>query len=168
MRNHLLVIEETNIAEDFVSNFYRDETEQLSESENCLNITKITKADQKFQKCYYKNKKQIASDLNQTGFIDETAYSALELKSDNFLVKLMIIREQMRNKKHPLAQFISYVDTELFETYSTTSYEEAKNNIYTVLHLLIVSVIKFYSLEMMEQEMWKDLLLNLLINMMFK
>jgi hypothetical protein len=44
----------------------------------------------------------------------------------------------------------------------------AKNSIYTILHLLLVSVIKFYNLDLMGQEMWKDLLLNALTNMVLR
>lgn len=100
--------------------------------------------------------------------IDDTGYSALQLPTDDFLNKLIIIKNQMKMKNHPLTQFIICFDMEFFQDFNETDADTALRHIYNVLHLLMISVIKFYNLDLMGQELWKDLLLNLLTNMVLR
>ena len=186
MLEHLNVIERSARAIEYQSKFYYEEFAQLHESDGHCQVPKVLKIskvknsmDSTMEPSTQDSQKNVVEyfappakswslELTKTANLDDTGYSALQLQNDEFLHKLVMIKEQMRRTNHPLTQFIIWFDQELMEEYSKLTDREAQNYIYHVLHLLIVSIIKFYNLDLMGQEMWKDLLLNALTNMVLK
>jgi len=93
----------------------------------------------------------------------------------------------MKNIDHPLRQFIICFDEEFWSSYSIFLYHNKENqdipeeynsivtvleiaikHIYSIIHVLMVSIIKFYNLELKGQELWKDLILNAITSMVVK
>ena len=45
-------------------------------------------------------------EMIESTWIDDNGYSALDLPNDDYLLKLKIIKKQMKNKNHHIYQFI--------------------------------------------------------------
>ena len=63
-------------------------------------------------------------DLMLTNLIDDTGYTALSLPPDDFLKKLLVIKNQMKQPDHPLTEFIKCFDNKFWEAYSMVPKDE--------------------------------------------
>lgn len=128
------------------------------------------------------------SDENGTSlYQDEIGYSALDLGIDEFYDQLTIIKDHLKQNEHPLTKFIALFDREFWKSYRsnlcvTTSNEtkikEVKSfddiikgafeGILHFIYITLIAIIKFYNLKLGKQQLWKDLLCNIVTSHVLK
>ena len=125
---------------------------------------------------------------NEKGTTDELAYTALELRVDNFFEQLKVIKDHLNSKSHPITRFMKVFGSEFWEYYKDNlcsnsfdhqSKEKEEKNIdditrtaldwlLFIMFSVFISIIKFYNLKICSNEMWRDLLLNIVASLTLK
>lgn len=119
---------------------------------------------------------------------DELAYTALDLQIDYFFEQLKVIKDHLNSKYHPITKFMREFGSEFWEYYkkhlqSTTLYQAnedikkedinevtrtALDCLLFIMFSVFISIIKFYNLKIWSNEMWRDLLLNIVASITLK
>ncbi|CDW75334.1 UNKNOWN [Stylonychia lemnae] len=112
---------------------------------------------------------------------DETGNDALRL-STKFNRKVLIIRDQMQQKSHPIHKIIKKFDLLFFQIYAVQIERASQKNVkeskelmnqivkevQNFVRIIFFATLKFYRLELKPQDLRKDLVINMITSLIMK
>jgi hypothetical protein len=129
---------------------------------------------------YEKEKLGIKKDI-----LDETGFYVFEMESDDFLFKIDKIKDHLKKSNHPLNVFMKKFDDEFWNSYGVYMWKreqleeiieqqflfgveelwnKAVNDVLNMVFWMLITIVKFYSLDLEEKELKKDLILTFITN----